>query len=33
MVTRNLAFLAVLLAGCLILLSLAATSAHTGMSR
>ena len=28
--TRNLAFLAVLLAGCLILLSLAATSAHTG---
>ena len=28
--TRNLAFLAVLLAGVLILLSLAATSAHTG---
>ena len=28
--TRNLAFLAVLLAGCLILLSLAATYAHTG---
>ena len=31
--TRTLAFLAVLAAGVLILLSLAATSAHTGMSR
>ena len=31
--SRTLAFLAVLLAGVAILLSLAATSAHTGMSR